>query len=518
MKNSMILLVKPREHKGLYYEHIEDVRLGYVHSVLCKAGFKCEVLDFGFHANPCEDDCDILIGQIEDENPSMTLFFIDKHPTNGPAHAVEMIGAVRRKKCPHRSHISVYGNTQIAPQAFLDTGADSVVLGEEESVLALASALRDGAGAKGIPGVACLDLDGSYCETPCTLLDDLDTLPSPSRYAYNESCRFGYCASILASRGCYGRCSFCYLRSKERVFGCYPVRQRSPRLVVDEIEGLHDVGVRDFYFCDDEFIQPGPSGTGWVHEMCNEIKRRGIDVRYSIYSRADCINSAVVDEMIDAGLYCVFLGVESFAQSALDRYGKGSDVEDNLHAIRLLQEKGVRIRLGTMFFDAETTVDELKENAAKLELVMSYRPELIYQSMFFSNMLIPLSDTPSHERADRLRFASIGSERFSNSRAQANYMKRSRVGTESLSFRSEIVSDIYTCVDVMAKRLYEISVTLENKFFESGLRAEEEVVLRSMTHFASIQFANIVREIGIGKPVEDCIVDVFEAIEQFACL
>ena len=166
---------------------------------------------------------------------------------------------------------------------FLGAGADCVVQGEAEFRLTKIVDALSGAGAlDDIPGIAFRGADGEIRETvPARQIDDLDSLPFPYRPPeliplYGEeinpvSNRPN--VSIMASRGCPFRCSFC---SSHEVWQS-KVRIRSPENVVEEIARVLDIWPKAYFtFVDDIF---GQNAT-WVEQFCRLILERKLRFKW----------------------------------------------------------------------------------------------------------------------------------------------------------------------------------------------------------------------------------------------
>ncbi|GAI51503.1 unnamed protein product, partial [marine sediment metagenome] len=110
------------------------------------------------------------------------------------------------------------------------------------------------------------------------LISDLDSLPMPAyhllpmdKYPYHQ---------MLGSRGCPYNCIFC--ASPE--FWRRKVRFRSYKLVVDEIEYLiKNYGLKEFDFKDDVLFL----NKKWTRNLCNELLKRNIDIRWNCLGRVD---------------------------------------------------------------------------------------------------------------------------------------------------------------------------------------------------------------------------------------
>ena len=445
MKNEYdVFLVKAREHKEIYIENIEDVKIGYVDAILSQNSINVKILDFAFSLSEPDEDIVALKETIKKYSPKVIIFFLDKHPTNSPANTIELLDVIIEGGLKNDSHISLYGNTHVNCFELFSHDVDSVILGEEKSVLSLVKTIMEGKPISEVKGIAFINENKEIHVTEVDLTEDLDSLPFPSRYAF--SAQKNYCASILSSRGCFGKCKYCYLRSKELYFKNYGYRARSIKNVVDEIESLYKKGVTEFYFSDDEFLQFGNCGIKRAKDFSDELIRRNIKVKFSVYLRSDCVSVKIVHYLTKVGLYCVFLGVESFCQDVLDRYNKGITVENNIKAIKILVDNGVHVRMGMIMFDYDSTPEEIYCTIQNLKAISSEKSDMIFQSLFFSNVLIPLESTPSFDIFN----TKIREEKYCNQRLQDEYERRSRCGKNNYCFKSEIVSDIYSCVQYMS--------------------------------------------------------------------
>jgi anaerobic magnesium-protoporphyrin IX monomethyl ester cyclase len=148
---------------------------------------------------------------------------------------------------------------------------------------------------------------------PRPFVKDLDRLPFPKwellpyqRYALPKSSATAPIPflTMLTSRGCPFGCHYCP----------YPVGQglnwrfRSPENVVDEIEHLvKDLGIQYILFRDPMFSLRKDR----VVEICNEIRRRGLQLKWKCETRVDCLDEETLRAMALAGCDGVNFGVES---------------------------------------------------------------------------------------------------------------------------------------------------------------------------------------------------------------
>ena len=224
----------------------------------------------------------------------------------------------------------------------LRTGLCDFVVREEgeQTMLELAGAVHTGRTAD-VRGISYLT-KGILQRNPARgFMDNIDDL-LPARdlldmHAYRHLEMGGRkMTSVLTSRGCPFSCSFCC--STE--FSGKRWRARSPVKVVDEVaEIVSRYGYNGIAFLDDNFtLDPGR-----VVAICEEILRRGLDIYWWCFSRADTLlkNEEMVARMAEAGCKYVFIGFESRHQKTLDRYNKkttdrmAKDVTDLLRRYRI---------------------------------------------------------------------------------------------------------------------------------------------------------------------------------------
>jgi radical SAM superfamily enzyme YgiQ (UPF0313 family) len=73
--------------------------------------------------------------------------------------------------------------------------------------------------------------------------------------------------------------------------------------------------------------------------------------------------------MRDAGLYVVYLGIESGTEAGLQTLNKRLTVEDSLRAVTILRDLGLAFTYGFMLFDPSSTFESVGENVAFLRQI-----------------------------------------------------------------------------------------------------------------------------------------------------
>jgi anaerobic magnesium-protoporphyrin IX monomethyl ester cyclase len=243
---------------------------------------------------------------------------------------------------------------------------DSIVRYEGELTLVdLLHRIQAGDDWRGTPGLAYVQ-DGEVRESETrALIQDLDSVPFPSRPYPPERILGFQTLPVLASRGCARRCSFCSIHTFYRTAPGKVVRVRKPANVVEEMLELErEHRVRVFLFQDDDFPLWGKAGRRWVDELTARMHDSGIAERsiWKISCRAEYLEPELFAQLRDAGLFLVYMGIESGVQSGLEILHKQLTVEQNLSGVRILKELDILFSYGFMLFDPSSTFESVRQN------------------------------------------------------------------------------------------------------------------------------------------------------------
>jgi len=260
-------------------------------------------------------------------------------------------------------------------------GLDSVVVGEgEETTVSLVDALNSGRTFSGISGLAYRSENGEIRLVPRQLFPRLDELPTPERQHSLEQIRKAGAVSIVFSRGCYGRCTFCHSPAYRKLCGGKIRRLRNPVQVVDEMEQIvKTTGVDLFLFVDDDFLGLSEEDRSNCIILAQEILRRKLALRFTILCQAKGIDEDILKLLREAGLINVNIGIESWADTQLKRYGKLSTRNDNLKALDILIKLGVPVQYYLIPLDPYVSKNELITNLYEVKRIGL---EYIYQIQF----------------------------------------------------------------------------------------------------------------------------------------
>jgi len=86
--------------------------------------------------------------------------------------------------------------------------------------------------------------------------------------------------------------------------------------------------------------------------------------------RADAVDRELFIRMRDAGLYLVYMGLESGSEQGLETLHKQITVEQNLKAVNTLKSIGLMFEYGFMLLDPSSTFESIRENINFLRTIL----------------------------------------------------------------------------------------------------------------------------------------------------
>lgn len=331
---------------------------------------------------------------------------------------------------------------------------DAVVRREgEETVVELADRLERGKGLEGVRGVTYRDGARIRRNPDRPFIEDLDGLPFPA-YDLLPLDRYGTLGGrriflVLSSRGCPYRCAFCSMR----VLDGARFRSRSPESTVEEIAYIQEHGADAFSFCDETFtLKPSR-----VEAICRLILAEGPDIPWDCQTRADRLSPDLLRLMRRAGCELICIGAESGSQRILDAMRKGTTVQQNLDAVRLIQKAGIPASVSTMMGYPGETEEEVGKT---VDFIWDAKPDIAYL-----NIATPFPGTAFYEH--------VKSEGWSLDQDWGKY---------------DITVPVYGSPDLDAERLTEIRSRFYRRWYSLGYVFRNLVrstfYNRLMAHFA----------------------------------
>ncbi|TRO48562.1 B12-binding domain-containing radical SAM protein [Candidatus Bathyarchaeota archaeon] len=226
------------------------------------------------------------------------------------------------------------------PSSFIED-FDLVVVGEaENTMIEIVKAYLENKNPKKVPGIIYKEGSNTYHTGRRNTIENLDSIPFPARELFdNDSYKqyyrdhFGYTmTSMISSRGCPFRCDFCSRPIFKEGF-----RSRSHENIVNEMQSIMDMGYDLIWFADDCFTISKER----VLKICDEVIRRGLNVKWQCLSRVDAMDQQMAGKMKDAGCQRVYFGIESGDQRTLHLMKKDIDLQTARSAVYNANKAGI---------------------------------------------------------------------------------------------------------------------------------------------------------------------------------
>jgi len=225
------------------------------------------------------------------------------------------------------------------PSWFDDDVIDAVAVGDGEEVMPpMVDAIQRGHDLATIPGLM-LHRDGRWVSTGhAPTRKNLDDYPLPARHLIEHYADHYYInfhkplALMETARGCPFKCNFCSVwKFHESTF-----REKSPARVVRELQAIKAEAI---FITDDIFWMNVKRG----EEMARQIKAAGIKKFFTVQTRTDiiCKFPHLIEMWKDCGKLAIFLGLESVTDEGLKAVNKKNTADNNVKAIKILQDLGV---------------------------------------------------------------------------------------------------------------------------------------------------------------------------------
>lgn len=219
-------------------------------------------------------------------------------------------------------------------------------------------------------------------------MEDLDQLPMVSKVyeRFLDVNDYGYSLAespmvqIFSARGCPFRCNFC---SYPHSMSGRKFRYRSVTSLVDELQYIHDKMpyIKEIFIEDDTFTVDKKR----VHEICEEINRRNLKVKWSCNTRVDTIDYQTMKEMKDAGCRLLVVGFESGNQKVLDETQKGIKLQQARDFAK--NTKKLKLKVFGCFM-----IGLKGDNLESIEETFKFAKEL-YPDMVFFQQAVPFPGT-----------------------------------------------------------------------------------------------------------------------------
>ena len=256
------------------------------------------------------------------------------------------------------------------PGELLQSGFDYIVCGEgEETITDLMKVIDGKLDASHVAGLAYRNQNEIQVNKPRPFIKDLDVLPFPAWHLFpihlykSDFKKNDYCLPIITSRGCPGKCVFCY----KGLFG-NKFRFRSPENIVEELRYLiKTFHIAEYAILDDNFSTIPRR----VFRFCELLHENNVTLPWSLSSgiRVDTASAEMFRALKAAGCYRIGFGVESGNEEILKIIQKNISKDQVRKAVRLAKEAGMEVYCFFMIGNLQethSTIDDTIQFAREL--------------------------------------------------------------------------------------------------------------------------------------------------------
>lgn len=369
-QNCSICLVQPQYSFNKYlfdfmlYKLYEHLGLEYLQSSLEKAGYVVKNLE-GLSMEMTDES---ILDQAIEFKPKLVGITVDNYSLQA---SMSLANKIKQRLTD--THITIGGHlpTCSAEEILNDFKfIDSVVLGYGEGTFVeIAERISKSLPLDNVNGVFFRNGSQVIQNPPRKQSLNIDDIPFPARsiLRYRQSKGYPASARMITSRGCPFYCAYCTTPAFLSSQICDKWMTRSPKNILEEISDLvNTFGTRVIVFCDDNFIGPSKYGKKRAKEIAKLIIKSELNIHFWVMCRVDSFQDEddnFVKLLKDAGLWGVFLGVESGVESQLKAYGKSISISQNESIVSLFKKHNIIVELGFIMFHPYVTFNELRKNA-----------------------------------------------------------------------------------------------------------------------------------------------------------
>jgi anaerobic magnesium-protoporphyrin IX monomethyl ester cyclase len=243
----------------------------------------------------------------------------------------------------------------------------------------------------GVGNVIYRSATGAVIRNPARpFLANLDELPSvdydmvDARKYLIPTMAGSYVISMMLSRGCPFKCTFC----DAPITMGKKLRFWSMERIIHDIRYYSEkYGCRNFVFKDSTFT----ANKKWADKFCDALIDAKLDIRWRCNTRVNLVPPPLLEKMKRAGCYVINFGVESGDPTILKTIEKETKIEDIYDAHRRCRTLGIRTY--ATFLVGSPGETERTVNAT-IRVATGIRPNL---AMFFVATAYP--GTPLYDQA-----------------------------------------------------------------------------------------------------------------------
>jgi radical SAM superfamily enzyme YgiQ (UPF0313 family) len=249
-------------------------------------------------------------------------------------------------------HVGIYADVTLQ-----HSGCDSVVVGDGEIPFSwLVNGLSNDYRPSHLPGLHFKEHGVKAGHDEFYIHGDLDSLPPPDRemlpYRMYHSvvARNDFVTTMITSRGCPYKCTFCKLSFQKTL-------SRSADDVLNEMEQIAALGIREIEVYDDTFTWSKKR----LVEICKGIVDRGLEFDWAIRDRVSSPTPETMEWLAKAGCRRIHFGIESGSNKTLKTIKKSINTDQAIEAVQLAKKHGIQVLTYFMLGLPGETVEDMRE-------------------------------------------------------------------------------------------------------------------------------------------------------------
>lgn len=201
---------------------------------------------------------------------------------------------------------------------------------------------------------------------------DINKLPMPN-YNLVDLDKYIGVRSILSSRGCSNKCSFCHVPN---FWGQW--QGKEPELVINEIENLvNNYNSEKIIFLDDNALVSKER----IKKICTGLIERRINVTLGCLGSTAYFDEVLMELMFKAGFRWIHYGAESGSNKLLQQNGKNQSIENTASVVQKTKDIGFRVRTSWIVDLPNSTIEDLEQTLFAIENLCSDEIRLHYLSL-----------------------------------------------------------------------------------------------------------------------------------------
>ncbi len=305
---------------------------------------------------------------LKDEN--IVIFVYDYqlplHTSDTISNMFEIIKNANRK-----SKFIIIGKTSsYYYENFLNNGFDVVISGiADDTINKVIESIINNKDLSSISNIAIKKNNKIIVTEKTKINNRFDLLDYPDR-SLVEINKYMDTRTMITSRGCIGKCSFC---TTPTFFGNWS--SKNSKQVVDEIEYLiNNFNTKKIIFLDDNMTVNKTR----IYEICNEIEHRKIKCLFGCLSSIVCYDKEIFEKMFSVGFRWVHFGIESGSERILKLMNKPMDIEYIKQVINEVKNIGYRVRTSFILDYPSSTKEDIKATRNLINILEPHELRLHY--------------------------------------------------------------------------------------------------------------------------------------------